>query len=106
MTNPDVLRIVAEFRKEYPPLISLLQAAAIAQCPLGTVYDWSSRKLFDDFKIRVGRHCLLDLVGFITFLLTRESQLELCTQVPEQAENSAAPEPAPHVNSTFNHEVD
>ncbi|MEI8194725.1 MAG: hypothetical protein WCI73_02330, partial [Phycisphaerae bacterium] len=61
MTNSDVSRIVAEFRKDYPALISLLQAATIAQCPLGTVYDWSSRKLLDDFKIRIGKRCLLDL---------------------------------------------
>lgn len=105
MTRSDVSRVVAEFRKDYPALITFLQAAAIAQCPLATVYDWSSRNLLDDFKIRIGKRCLLDLEGFVTFLMTRESQLDSCAQVPDPSEIPIGPTPATRINSPFNQEA-
>ena len=51
--------IIEEYRKTYPPLVTVDQAAEILQRPVGTVYDWSSRGLFDAFKRRAGRQIRL-----------------------------------------------
>lgn len=40
----------------FPPVLSIEQVADLLQVPVQTVYDWSSRKLLDGCKARVGRH--------------------------------------------------
>ena len=65
-------RLIAEYRKTYPPLITIDDAAAIARVPVATVYDWSSRGLLDGIKSKRGRRLLIDLHGFINFLLSEE----------------------------------
>ncbi len=46
---------------KYPPLLTPRQAADLLQVPLLTVYDWSSRGVFDrgGAKRTVGRHLRL-----------------------------------------------
>lgn len=58
-----------EYATRYQPLITLAEAAEIARCPLGTIYDWSSRGLFSAFKTKRGRRVLLDRNKFLRFLL-------------------------------------
>ena len=72
--NNDVFdRIVADYAKRYPPLITVHEAAEIARHETAaTIYDWSSRGLLDDIKSRCGRRLLLDLVGFVKFLLDQQ----------------------------------
>ena len=70
MDGKDIERICASYAQQFPPLITFKQAAEIAHVPLGTVYDYSSRRLFDGFRTKVGRHVLLDLAAFVTFILT------------------------------------
>lgn len=46
------------------------QAAEIAQVPMGTIYDWSSRGHFNDFKSRRGRRVrLINRDAFVRFLI-------------------------------------
>jgi hypothetical protein len=67
--NQEVANICEEYASKFPPLITLDQAAAIAQVPIGTIYDWSSRGRFDAFKRRVGREVRLFRDPFIRTLL-------------------------------------
>ncbi len=62
-------RIFDEYRKKFPPLITLSEAAEIAHVPLGTAYDWSSRGRLDGFKFKPGRSVLLARDAFIEYLL-------------------------------------
>ena len=70
MSDDDIRRLTEEYRKEYSPLITFAQAAAIAHVPLATIYDWSSREKFDDFKSKRGRRVLLALEPFVRFLMS------------------------------------
>ena len=71
MSNSQQHSSLSEYRDLYPPLITFGQAAEIAQVPLGTVYDWSSRGLFNTFKTRCGRPCRLIRDDFIQWLVTQ-----------------------------------
>lgn len=42
--------------REYPPILSVPQASALLQVPVGTIYDWSSRGLLRGCSRRVGKH--------------------------------------------------
>lgn len=72
MDTDDVQRCLQEFARLYPPLITLQQASVIAQCPLKTIYHWSSQGLFDGFKRRRGRRVRLLRDHFVLFLLRNE----------------------------------
>ena len=74
MTDTATDRLFSEFAKLYPPLITVDDAAAIARVPVATVYDWSSRGLLDAIKSKRGRRLLIDLRGFIEFLIDKEEK--------------------------------
>ena len=61
--------LIAAYADRYPPLLTFQQAVEIAQSPLGTIYDWSSRGHFDSFKIRRGRSCRLIRDEFVRWLM-------------------------------------
>ena len=82
MSDDEITPIIAEFRQQYPALISFDQAARIAQTPKGTIEDHSSRGLFDAFKSRYGKRCLLGRDAFVRFLLTRDSVLDEVAKAP------------------------
>lgn len=69
MTEIQINILVAEYRKNYRPLITLPEAAEIARVPLATVHDWSSRGLLDAFKSKRGRRVLLELEAFVRFVV-------------------------------------
>ena len=69
MRKDDIERIVQSYAKEYPALINVTQAAAIAQVAKGTIHDWSHQQRLDEIKTRVGRELRLDRDGFVRFLL-------------------------------------
>ena len=69
MAREDIELVLAEYAQKFPALITLLQAAKIAQVPLATVYAWSSEQRLDEFKIRRGRRVLLGRDGFVRYLL-------------------------------------
>ena len=73
MNNTTVDDCIREYAETYPPLITLDQAAQIAQRSVNTIYDWSSRGLLESFKMKPGKRCLLALDGFVRFLMQRRS---------------------------------
>jgi len=42
--------------REFPPVLSVDQAARLVQVPKSTIYDWSSRGLLRGCSRRVGKH--------------------------------------------------
>jgi predicted site-specific integrase-resolvase len=66
--------LLLEYSANYPPLITLKQAAQIAQVPMGTIYDWSHSGHFDEFGAKRGRWVRLSLAGFVRFLMTTEGK--------------------------------
>jgi hypothetical protein len=70
MGSDDVDRLLAEYRSRYAPLITVPEAAEIArhESP-DTIYDWSSRRLLDHIKVKVGRRVLFDRDGFVLYVL-------------------------------------
>ena len=42
--------------KQYPPVMTAQQAAALLQVPVATIYDWSSRGLLRGCARRCGKH--------------------------------------------------
>lgn len=52
----------------YPAILTLAQAAALAQVPLGTIRDWRSRGLLSDCSSRPGKQVRVWRDRFIQFL--------------------------------------
>lgn len=61
--------VLAEYRAKYPALLTVTQAAEIAQRPAATILDWSSRGRFAGFKRRQGREIRLVRDPFILWLM-------------------------------------
>ena len=68
MSDHDRKRGLAEYREKYPHLLTVRQAAAIAQRPLKTIYDFSHRGLLDGCKVPNGREIRLVRDCFLNFL--------------------------------------
>ena len=71
MSGNDTEASIREYSQKYPPLILINQAAEIAQVPVGTIYDWSSRGLLDGFKTKRGRRVRLNRDAFLRFLFQK-----------------------------------
>jgi excisionase family DNA binding protein len=56
MSQEEVEKVVADYAKLYPPLVTAPQAAEIAGVPLATVYQWSSQGDLGVCKSRRGKH--------------------------------------------------
>ena len=54
--------------EKFPPLLNVRQAADLAQVPLATIYDWSSRGHLECCSSRVGKHLRIQRDRFIAFL--------------------------------------
>ena len=86
MDDSKLAETLKIYRETYPPFISFKQAAEISQLPLGTIYDYSGRKLFDGFKIKVGKYRRLDLARFIEFVFANKP-----TNQTNQSADTVAP---------------
>ena len=64
--------VMDEFSEKYPALITVEQAAEIAQIPPATIHAWSSAGRLDEFKHRRGRRLLLIRDEFVRFLLGQD----------------------------------
>jgi len=55
--DAEVARAFSDPRwaEQFPPVLSVDQAAELAGVPKSTVYDWSSRGLLDCCAVRVGK---------------------------------------------------
>lgn len=72
MVDKDVDAILHECRGQYPTILTIKQAAEIAQVPLNTIYEWSSRGLLNAFKSKRGRHVRLGRDAFLRWYLQSE----------------------------------
>lgn len=73
MSDEEERRILDEYARKYPAMITYGQAVEIFQGPINTLYDWSARGLFDAFKAR-GRTVLLGRDAFVRFLIRRNEK--------------------------------
>jgi hypothetical protein len=69
MAGLDDTNIAEEYRRQYPPLITVEQAAEISCRKVQTIYDWSSRGLLDSSKVKRGGRLLLRRDAFVRFIL-------------------------------------
>lgn len=58
----------AHWADRFPPILTLQQAAALAQVPVGTIRDWRSRGLLSDCSRKCGREVRIWRDRFIRFL--------------------------------------
>jgi Helix-turn-helix domain len=58
LKSPEITAAFADphWALEYPPVLSVEQAAALVQVPSNTIYDWSSRGLLRGCSRRVGKY--------------------------------------------------
>jgi hypothetical protein len=73
MLSKNADQVIADHKVDYAPLITLDEAATIARVPIGSVYDWSARGLFDEFKTKPGRAVLLHRDSFLNFICKTNS---------------------------------
>ena len=57
-----------EWAKQFPPVLSVTQAATLAGVPEGTIYDWASQGRLSGCSKRVGRYRRVWRDRFIQFL--------------------------------------
>jgi hypothetical protein len=69
LTDAEIQRaFVGDWAQEFPPVLSVAQAAKLAQVPVKTVYDWSSRGLLSQCAVRKGKYLRVFRDRFIRFL--------------------------------------
>lgn len=61
LTKAEIVSAFADpnWAGEYPPVLSVEQAARLLQVPKATIYDWSSRGLLRGCSRRMGKHLRL-----------------------------------------------
>ena len=66
-------RIYTYYADRYPPLITIEQAAEIAQVKLRSIYEWSHLGRLDGCKSKQGRELRLRLYAYLQFLVIGRS---------------------------------
>ena len=76
VTSDEVRATFADpnWSSEFPPLLTVDQAARLAQVPKATVYDWSSRGLLHGCSRRVGKYLRILRDRFVTQLMNEGIQ--------------------------------
>lgn len=64
----------SEWSTAFPPILTVDQAAHLAQVPKATVYDWSSRGLLHGCAKRVGKHLRIVRDRFVSQLFNEGIQ--------------------------------
>lgn len=54
----------------FPPVLSVKQAAELAQVPVATIYDWRSRGRLAGCSRRAGRHVRIHRDRFLEFIFS------------------------------------
>ena len=67
MTAKDVAALFEDpvWSSTYPPILSVDQAASLAQVPKATVYAWSSQGLLEGCSRRLGKHLRIVRDAFV-----------------------------------------
>lgn len=71
LTNAEISRAFAgsNWNEKFPPILTVDQAAALAQVPKATIYDWSSRGSLKGCSRKHGKHLRIWRDGFIAHLM-------------------------------------
>jgi len=59
-----------KWSQAFPPVLTVKAAAQLANVPVATIYDWSSRGLLGGFARRKGKRLRILRDRFIQFLFT------------------------------------
>jgi Helix-turn-helix domain len=59
--------------REFPPVLSVEQAARLAHLTPDTIYDWSSRGLLRDFAHKKGKRLRILRDRFVEFLFSEQA---------------------------------
>jgi phage terminase Nu1 subunit (DNA packaging protein) len=70
MDRQNAEEVVQKYLQKYDIVITFEKAAEIARLPLATVYDWSSRGLFNSFRSKKGRHVRLHTEAYVRWLVS------------------------------------
>lgn len=70
MSDAEIVR--AFQGSDYPPILSVDQAARLAGVPKKTIYDWSSRGLLQDIAVRRGKRLRVLRDRFVRFLFSEQ----------------------------------
>ena len=62
-----------EWARKFPPVLTVTQAAELAQVPVATLYDWKSRGRLAGCARRVGRHVRVHRDRFLAFIFAAEA---------------------------------
>ena len=69
LTDEEIARAFGDdWGREFPPVLSVEQAAKLAQVPVKTIYDWSSRGLLSGCARKTGKHVRILRSRFVRFL--------------------------------------
>jgi hypothetical protein len=60
--------------EKFPPVLSVAQAAELAQVPIGTLYTWSSQGRLQSCAARAGKHLRIWRDGFIETIFNQGIQ--------------------------------
>jgi excisionase family DNA binding protein len=74
MNDDNVREHLREYATTYPALISVEQAAQIADVPEKTIYHWSSTGRLDGCKFRQGKRLRISRDAFVLFLMNLETK--------------------------------
>ncbi len=73
LADDEIVRaFTGDWAREFPPILSVAQAARLAQVPVKTLYDWSSRGLLRHCAVRKGKYLRFVRDRFIRFLFENE----------------------------------
>ena len=76
MSDNDIKNHLAHYAQHYPSLISVEQAAEIAQVSVKTIYHWSSMGQLNECKKRCGKRLRISRDCLVLFLLSGGSAAE------------------------------
>ena len=64
----------SDWERKFPPILTVAQAAELAQVPVGTIYDWSSRRELNNCAARRGKRLRILRNRFVKFLVSKENR--------------------------------
>jgi excisionase family DNA binding protein len=73
LTAKEIAQSIAgKWEEQYPPILTVDEAAALARVPKGTIYSWSSQGLLSGCSARAGKHLRIWRDNFIQSLFNGE----------------------------------
>jgi hypothetical protein len=75
LTSAELASMFADepWREHFKPVLSVESAASLADVPIATIYDWSSRGLMRGFARKRGKRLRILRDRFVQFLFTEDN---------------------------------